>query len=143
MKFLFNCKDAECLPMAFGLISEIKPFIEKVKNIEVEDVAETADKKGVLMMIAKNIMVNYPEETARLLSKLWILEEADFPVLDANGEPIITAEGKPLTERRMEEPPNVFETMAAIMTSKSAIDFFASALPSLLQISKSILPQLK
>lgn len=143
MKFLFNCKDAECLPMAYGLISEIKPFIEKVKNVEVEDGAEGKDKKSLLMLIAQNVMVNFPEETARLLAKLWVLEEADFPVLDKDGEPLLDTAGKPITERRMEEPPNVFETLAAIMTSKAAIDFFASALPSLLQISKSILPRSK
>lgn len=143
MKFLFNCKDTECLPMAYNLISEIKPFIEKVKNVEVEDGAEGSDKESVLMLIAQNVMVKFPEDTARLLAKLWVLEEADFPVLDKDGEPLKNANGDPITERRMEEPPNVFETMSAIMTSKAAIDFFASALPSLLQISKSIFPRSK
>jgi hypothetical protein len=129
--------------MAYNLISEIKPFIEKVKNVEVENEAEGSDKESVLMLIAQNVMVKFPEDTARLLSKLWVLEEADFPVLDKDGEPLKNNNGDPITERRMEEPPNVFETMAAIMTSKAAIDFFASALPSLLQISKSILPRSK
>lgn len=143
MKFLFDCKDQECLPMAYNLISEIKPFIEKIKNIEIDENVEGKQKKDIFMLIAQNIMVNYPEETARLLAKMWILEEADFPLLDADGEPIKDVEGKPITERRMEDPPNAFETMASIMTSKAAIRFFTSALPSLLQILKSILPRLK
>ena len=135
MKFLFDEKDPICLPMAFNLISEIKPFIEKIKTVDFDEETAKQDKKNLFMTIAKRIMVEYPEETANLLSKFWILEEKELPVTNDDGEPVMDEQGKPLTERRMEDPPNVFKTLAAFCSSQAAIDFFACALPALAQLS--------
>lgn len=118
MQFIFDCKDEICLPKAYALISEIKPFIEKVKDIEVDDKTAENGKKAVLTAILENIMVKYPKETGELLAKLWVLEEN-------------------------EEAPNTFKTMSALFTNEVAIDFFTSVLPSILQISKDFLPLAK
>lgn len=110
MRFLFDCEDAVCLPMAYKLVDEIKPFVEKIKDIEVD---EKADKKDTFKKILENAMVKYPEDTSKVFSKLWVLDEG-------------------------EQAPNVFKTMATFFSNEVAIDFFTSVLPSLLQISKSI-----
>lgn len=117
MRFLFDCEDVVCLPMAYKLVDEIKPFIDKVKDIEVD---ETADKSrgAVLKKVLENIMVKYPAETSELLSKLWVLDEG-------------------------EKAPNTFKTLSTFFSNEVAIDFFTSVLPSLLQISKDISPLLK
>jgi hypothetical protein len=117
MRFLFDCEDVICLPMAYKLVDEIKPFIDKVKDIEVDD-NTTKDRKTVLKKVLENVMVKYPAETGELLSKLWVLEEG-------------------------EKAPNTFKTLATFFSNEVAIDFFTSVLPSLLQLSKSISPLLK
>jgi hypothetical protein len=117
MRFLFDCEDAICLPMAYKLVDEIKPFIDKVKDIEVDD-NTTKGRKNVLKKVLENVMVKYPAETGELLSKLWVLEEG-------------------------EKAPNTFKTLATFFSNEVAIDFFTSVLPSLLQLSKSISPLLK
>jgi hypothetical protein len=118
MRFLFDCEDEICLPVTYKLVDEIKPFIDKVKDIEVDENDATADRKATLKKILENIMVKYPVETSTLLAKLWVLEEN-------------------------EKAPNAFKTMAALFSSETAIDFFTSVLPSLLSLSKSISPLLK
>ena len=118
MRFLFDCEDEICLPKAYYLVNEIKPFIDKVKKIEVDENAESLDKKSTFKKILENVMVKYPKETGSLLAKLWILE---------NGE----------------KAPNSFKTMSVLFSNEVAIDFFTSVLPSLLQISKEISPLLK
>lgn len=118
MRFLFDCEDEVCLPRAYFLVDEAKPFIEKIKNTDVENVDENASKTEIFKIILKNIMVEYPKETGEMLSKLWILEEG-------------------------EKAPNTFKTMATLFSNEVAIDFFTSVLPSLLQISKDVLPLLK
>lgn len=142
MKFLFDSKDEVCLPMMWKLIGEIKPFLEKIKNVEFEDGTEKKSRKEILLKVAENILQTYPKETARILSKLWILEEKDFPILDVNGQPVCDADGNPKTERRMEEAPNVFVSLAALVSSETAINFFTSALPFLLRMSKDLFRQL-
>ena len=51
MRFLFDCEDEICLPMAYRLVDEIKPFIEKVKKIDFEEGTEKKDRKTVLKKI--------------------------------------------------------------------------------------------
>ena len=117
MRFLFDCEDAICLPMAYKLVDEFKPFLDKIKDVEVdEDTAK--DRKTVLKKVLENVMVKYPAETGELLSKLWVLDEG-------------------------EKAPNTFKTLATFFSNEVAIDFFTSVLPSLLQLSKSISPLLK
>lgn len=118
MRFLFDCEDEICLPAAYKLVDELKPFIDKVKTLEFEEDTEKHDRKTILRKIAENIMVKYPKETGELLSKLWVLEKE-------------------------EKAPNTFKTMAALFSNEVAIDFFTSVLPSLLQISKEVSPLLK
>ena len=77
MRFLFDCEDEICLPKAYYLVDEIKPFIEKVKKIEVDDDLEKTDRKIVFKKVIENIMVKYPKETGELLSKLWVLGEGE------------------------------------------------------------------
>ena len=37
MRFLFDCEDEVCLPAAYRLVDEVKPFIDKVKDIELTE----------------------------------------------------------------------------------------------------------
>jgi hypothetical protein len=104
--------------MAYRLVDEIKPFIEKVKKIDFEEGTEKKDRKTVLKKIMENVMVKYPKETGELLSKLWILEKE-------------------------EKAPNTFKTLATFFSNEVAVDFFTSVLPSLLQMSKEVSPLLK
>ena len=117
MRFLFDCEDEICLPIAFNLIDDIKEFVNK---IDVKDV-ENVDGKGSnerLKKIIENMMVKYPKDTGELFAKLWVLDEG-------------------------EKAPNSFRTLSALFTNEVAIDFFTSVIPSILQISKSISPLLK
>ena len=118
MRFLFDCEDEICLPMAYRLVDEIKPFIDKVKTLDFEEGTEKKDRKTILKKIMENIMVKYPKETGELLAKLWVLE---------NGE----------------KAPNTFKTLATFFSNEVAVDFFTSVLPSLLQISREVSPLLK
>jgi hypothetical protein len=118
MRFLFDCEDEVCLPMAYRLVDEIKPFIDKVKGIDVDESEAPKDRKAVLKKIVENVMVKYPKETGELLSKLWVLEDG-------------------------EKAPNTFKTMATFFSNEVAIDFFTSVLPSLLTLSKEVSPLLK
>ena len=33
MRFLFDCEDEICLPAAYRLVDEVKPFIDKMKAV--------------------------------------------------------------------------------------------------------------
>ena len=118
MRFLFDCEDEICLPMAYKLVDEIKLFIDKVKEIDVEEGTEKKDRKMVLKKIAENIIVKHPKETGDLLAKLWLFEDG-------------------------EKCPNTFKTLAVLFSNEVAVDFFTSVLPSLLSISKEVSPLLK
>jgi hypothetical protein len=117
MRFIFDCEDEICLPAAYKLVDEFKPFIDKVKDIEVGEETSSKDRKYVLKKILENVMVKYPKETGELMAKLWVLEEG-------------------------EAAPNTFKTMATFFSNEVAVDFFTSCLPSLLTLSKSISPLL-
>ena len=117
MRFLFDCEDEICLPAAYKLVDEFKPFIDKVKNIDVGEETSSKDRKYILKKILENVMVKYPKETGELLSKLWVLEKGEVA-------------------------PNTFKTMATFFSNEVAVDFFTSVLPSLLTLSKSISPLL-
>ena len=118
MRFIFDCEDEICLPMAYKLVDEFKPFVDKVKEIDVDESETPKDRKTVLKKILENVMVKYPKETGELLSKLWVLEDG-------------------------EKAPNTFKTMAAFFSNEVAVDFFTSVLPSLLTLSKEVSPLLK
>jgi hypothetical protein len=117
MKFLFDCDDEILLPNMYALIDEIKPFIDTMKSINVDEKEVENGKNNAFKTIMKKLMVEAPKETSKMLSKLWVLEED-------------------------EKAPNAFKTMTAIFESEAAIDFFVSALPSLLQILKGFSPLL-
>lgn len=118
MRFIFDCEDELCLPAAYKLVDEFKPFIEKVKKIEIDENETKKTRSETLKAVLKNIMVVYPKETGELLSKMWILEDG-------------------------EKAPNIFHTMATLFNNKVAMDFFTSVMPSILQLSKDISPLLK
>jgi hypothetical protein len=118
MRFLFDCDDEVCLPRAYQLVDEIKPFVDKMKSIDVDENNKKTDRKSVLKLVVKNMMVKFPKETGELLGKLWILDEG-------------------------EEKPNTFKTMATFFSNEVAVDFFTSVMPSLLQMSSVISPLLK
>jgi hypothetical protein len=115
-KFIFDCEDEICLPAAYRLVDSVKPFIDKMKAVDVDE-NEINDKKAVLRKIVENMMVKYPADTGKMLSRLWVLEDD-------------------------EKSPNAFKTMAALLTSEVAVDFFTSVLPSLLQLSREVSPLL-
>ena len=117
MRFIFDCEDEICLPAAYRLVDDLKPYIEKMKTVEVDE-NKTKDRKHAFKLIIENMMVKFPGETGALLAKLWILDEG-------------------------EKAPNSFKTLSTLITNNVALDFFTSALPFLLQISKDISPLLK
>ena len=118
MRFLFDCEDEICLPAAYRLVDEVKPYIDKMKAVEVSEDEAKGDRKVVLKKIVENMMVKYPADTGKMFAKLWVLDEG-------------------------ERAPNAFKTMAALFSNEVAIDFFTSVLPSLLQLSKEVSPLLK
>lgn len=118
MRFLFDCEDEICLPAAYRLVDEVKPFIDKMKAVEVSEDEAKSGRKVVLKKIIENMMVKYPADTGKMFAKLWVLDEG-------------------------EKAPNTFKTMAALFSNEVAIDFFTSVLPSLLQLSKEVSPLLK
>lgn len=117
-RFLFDCEDEICLPAAYRLADEIKPFIDKIKTVEVSEDETKGSRGAVFKKILENMMVKYPADTGKLFAKLWILDEG-------------------------EKVPNTFKTMATLFSNEVAVDFFTSVLPSLLQLSKEVLPLLK
>ena len=117
-RFLFDCEDEICLPAAYRLVDEIKPFIDKMKAVDVNEEEANGGRKVAFKKVVENMMVKYPADTGRVLSKLWILDDG-------------------------EKAPNTFKTMSTLFTNEVAVDFFTSVLPSLLQISKEVLPLLK
>lgn len=114
MKFLFDCDDEIALPAAYNLVSDIKPFLEKLAA-EGENEGAIADKrearKAKLNRMLKSAMVLHPTDTGKLLAKLWVLDEG-------------------------EKAPNAFRTMATLLSNEVAVDFFTSVMPSLLMLSK-------
>ena len=117
MRFLFDCEDEICLPAAYRLVDEVKPYIDKMKSVEVGEDEAKGDRKVVFKKIVENMMVKYPADTGKMFAKLWILDEG-------------------------EKAPNTFKTMATLFSNEVAIDFFTSVLPSLLQLSREVLPLL-
>ena len=118
MRFLFDCEDEICLPAAYRLVDEVKPFIDKMKAVEVSDDEAKGGRKVVLKKIIENMMVKYPSDTGEMFSKLWILDDG-------------------------EKAPNTFKTMSVLFSSEVAIDFFTYVLPSLYRLSKEVSPLLK
>jgi hypothetical protein len=116
MRFIFDCEDEILLPAMYHLAGEIKPFVEKMKTVEVKDDVD-GDRKGIFKKILENMMVNFPSDTSKLMSKLWYLEEN-------------------------EKAPNALKTMTVLFTNEVAIDFFTSVLPSLLTVSNMVSPLL-
>ena len=117
-RFIFDCEDEICLPAAYRLVDEIKPFVDKIKNIDVDEKDAEGCRGAVFKKILENMMVKYPADTGKMFAKLWVLDEG-------------------------EKAPNSFKTMATLFSNEVAIDFFTSVLPSLLQISKEVSPLLK
>ena len=117
MRFIFDCEDEICLPAAYRLVDEVKPFIEKMKSVDVGEDDKNLGRKAMLKKVIKNMMVKYPADTGKMFAKLWVLEDG-------------------------EKAPNTFKTMAALFSNEVAIDFFTSVLPSLLQLSKEVSPLL-
>ena len=116
-RFIFDCEDEICLPAAYRLVDEIKPFVDKMKSVDVSEDEAKGGRKVVFKKIVENMMVKYPAETGKMFAKLWILDEG-------------------------EKAPNTFKTMATLFSNEVAIDFFTSVLPSLLQLSKEVSPLL-
>ena len=117
MRFLFDCEDEICLPAAYRMVDEVKPFIDKMKAVEVDEDEAKGGRKVILKKIIENMMVKYPADTGKMFAKLWVLDDG-------------------------EKAPNTFKTMATLFSNEVAIDFFTSVLPSLLQLSKEVSPLL-
>lgn len=109
-RFLFNCTDDIALPAAYGLIDEAKKYVDKIKSIDVDD---NADVKEAFMQVLRNMLVKYPKETSKMLSRLWILDQG-------------------------ETAPNAFETLGTLFSNEVAINFFTSVVPSILSLSSAV-----
>lgn len=110
MTFLFNCEDEILLPRAYDLIDELKGFIELMKKTEISESDISENKSENAKFIIKNLMKEHPKETSEMLKKFWVLDKG-------------------------EKSPNALKTMSEFFTNETAMNFFTSALPSLLQIS--------
>lgn len=117
MKFIFDCTDEICLPAAYRLVDDFKPFAEKVRKVDIAE-GEKKNRKELLRAVLENIMVKYPKETGELMARLWVLDDG-------------------------ESAPNTFKTLSVFFSNEVAMDFFTSVLPSLVQISKTVSPMLK
>ena len=117
-RFIFDCEDEICLPAAYRLVDEVKNFVEKMKMVEISPEEAKGGRIVLFKKIIENMMVHYPADTGRLFSKFWILEEG-------------------------EKAPNTFKTMNTLFSNEVAIDFFTSVLPSLLSLSRTVLPMSK
>lgn len=113
MKFIFDCEDEICLPAAYRIVDEAKPFIDKIKVIDIGDEQGNTERKHIVKKIIENLMVKYPSDTGQMLKKLWVLEDG-------------------------ETAPNAFKTINELVSNEVAIDFFTLALPSLLKITSGI-----
>ena len=51
MRFLFDCEDEICLPAAYRLVDEVKPYIDKMKAVEVGEDEAKGDRKVVFKKI--------------------------------------------------------------------------------------------
>lgn len=116
-RFIFDCEDEICLPAAYRLVDEIKPFVDKMKAVDVSEEEAKCGRKVVFKKIVENMMVKYPADTGKMFAKLWILDKG-------------------------EKAPNTFKTMATLFSNEVAVDFFTSVLPSLLRLSREVLPVL-
>lgn len=116
-RFIFDCEDEICLPAAYRLVDEIKHFVDKMKSVDVSEEEAKGGRKVVFKKIVENMMVKYPADTGKMFANLWILDEG-------------------------EKAPNTFKTMATLFSNEVAVDFFTYVLPSLLQLSKEVLPLL-
>lgn len=117
-RFIFDCEDEICLPAAYRLVDEVKPFIDKMKKVDIDENEVKGGRNVVMKKIIENMMVNYPTDTSNLLAKMWVLDDG-------------------------EKAPNVFKTMTALFSSEVAVDFFTSVMPSLLQLSNQVSPLLR
>lgn len=117
MRFIFDCEDEILLPAMYHLAGEIKPFVDKMKLVEIDESEIEGDRKSIFKTIIENMMVKYPSDTSRVLAKLWFLEEG-------------------------EKAPNAMKTIVMLFTNEVAVDFFTSVLPSLLTVSSVVSPLL-
>ena len=117
-RFIFDCEDEVCLPAAYRLVDDVKPFIDKMKAIEISEDEAKGGRKVVFKKIVENMMVNHPAETGKMFSKLWVLDDG-------------------------EKAPNTFKTMATFFSNEVAVDFFTSVLPSLCRLLSEVSPLLK
>lgn len=113
-QFLFNCSDDIALPAAYGLIDEAKKYVDKIKSIDVG----SNDRTEAFMQVLRNMLVKYPSETSKMLSRLWILDQG-------------------------ETAPNAFETLGTLFSNEVAINFFTSVVPSILSLSSAVSPKQK
>ena len=57
MRFLFDGGGEICLPAAYRLVDEVKPFIDKMKAVEVGDDETKGGRKIIFKKIIENMMV--------------------------------------------------------------------------------------
>ena len=111
MRFIFDCEDEICLPAAYRLVDEIKPFVDKVKEVDLTEDEAKCGRKVVLKKVLENMMVKYPADTSKIFAKLWILEDG-------------------------EKAPNTFKTMATFFSNEVAIDFLHRFCPRFFNFQK-------
>lgn len=113
MKFITDVPDEQLLPLAYNLVDDIKIFLDETKILEVrktqpkDGVSVTEQGKKNIKEMARQICIDYPNETAKLLRRLWILDEGE-------------------TE---DDIPNAFISLGKILSNKWIIDFFISLMP--------------
>lgn len=112
MKFLFDCDDEILLPKAYSLVDKIQEFSKKIGDVKEPEIG--GNKTDKIKAVLRNIMVEYPKETSELFKEFWVLEDN-------------------------EKAPNALKTMSVLFSNENAIDFFTSALPSILQLSNVLL----
>ncbi len=107
MKFAFDCENEVLLPFLYDFAQDAGDFLKKTGVLEIrkrqppEGVTPAEQGKKNLEEMLKVLCKDYPKEVGALSDRMWILEEG-------------------------EKAPNVFATVARILSSREVIDFFMS-----------------
>lgn len=107
MKFLFDMPDSEALPRTYDLMEEVGAFAKEAKLVEANrevaaDTTQEESGKRAIMGMLRKMYKDFPEKTAELCGKFWVLDD---------GETV----------------PTVNRTVTKIITNPNALDFFILA----------------
>lgn len=111
MRFIAELKDEQLLPVIYDITEDVSDFVKETNVLEIRKKlpAEgvTADEQGRknIREMLRVICKDYPVETARILRKLWVLDEGEAE----------------------DDKPNFIVSLSKLLNERWLIDFFISA----------------